>query len=219
VLLGRALVDKFPNLPADLADLGHVGVLSSNRLGYRTSVEVAEFAPDLVVGGPAMVDAAFLFRSYLLQSGFGGVSVVVADTNPSASLKVRVAHAGFQDVVDLGRPVAEVLDSLRCAGAGEFALDTDPMWTNINRPTRSADVELAIHDPMDVEILELIAIGLSDSEIAGVVYMSPQTVRNRVSQMLIHSGLSNRTQLAWIFTHQNLLKRISLGIDRRPRPS
>ena len=102
---------------------------------------------------------------------------------------------------------------------GHSALDNDPLWSAVSRPPRVDDLQLVPRDSTDEEILRLIAIGLSDQEIAESVYMSSQTVRNRVSHMLIRFGLSNRTQMAWVFTHQNLLKRISLGIERRPRPS
>ena len=95
----------------------------------------------------------------------------------------------------------------------------DPLWNSVSRPVRFEDLQVTPRDSTDDEILRLIAIGLSDLEIAEAVYMSAQTIRNRVSQMLIRSGLSNRTQMGWVYTNQNLLNRVMLGVERRPRPT
>ncbi|MFM7263063.1 MAG: hypothetical protein ACKO1X_04855 [Acidimicrobiales bacterium] len=54
-------------------------------------------------------------------------------------------------------------------------------------------------DTIDREIVSRIAVGLTDDEIAKGVYLSYQTVRNRISRMLEHSGSRNRTHLASVF--------------------
>ena len=51
-------------------------------------------------------------------------------------------------------------------------------------------------DPTGRDILSLLASGLSNREIADRVYLSYQTVRNRVSLLLELTGAANRTQLA-----------------------
>ena len=42
----------------------------------------------------------------------------------------------------------------------------------------------------------MITAGYSDKEIAEVMHYSHQTIRNRVSHLLLQSGARNRTQLA-----------------------
>ena len=51
-------------------------------------------------------------------------------------------------------------------------------------------------DETDRHILRLLADGQSDKQIAEAVYLSVQTVRNRVSRLLNRFGKENRTQLA-----------------------
>ena len=46
--------------------------------------------------------------------------------------------------------------------------------------------------------------GHTDSQIAELMNINAQTVRNRVSNMLLESGMSNRTQLAIDFFHRRL---------------
>jgi two-component system response regulator DevR len=48
----------------------------------------------------------------------------------------------------------------------------------------------------DRNILQLLATGKTDPEIATIMYLSTQTIRNRMSRLLGVFGLANRTQLA-----------------------
>ena len=52
----------------------------------------------------------------------------------------------------------------------------------------------------DHEILSLIAQGMTDKQISQRVFLSAQTVRNRISRLLGLLGRDNRTQLALMVT-------------------
>ena len=214
LLVGQYVVDEVPGLPDTLAELGPVEVLPMYRMDSSLVDRLTAFQPDVVVVGRFMTDVAFLFTEYLQQAGCAKSSIVVAAKPLTNALKIKAAHAGFHDAVDLGNPLPEIRAAIQAAGQGEYALDVDPIWRSIGRPPRQLDLPLVTRDETDIEILNLIAIGLSDQEISDAVYMSSQTIRNRVSHMLIRSGLGNRTQLAWIFTHRNLLHQIVLGNDK-----
>lgn len=60
-------------------------------------------------------------------------------------------------------------------------------------------IMIHLHDRIDREIVRLIARGHSDREIAQCVFLSPQTIRNRVSRLLDRSGARNRTHLAVLY--------------------
>jgi two-component system response regulator DevR len=92
-------------------------------------------------------------------------------------------------VVELSRIVREV-------SAGRNFLTRDVVRAAQSRLETRGFARLANLGDVDREIMRLIAQGLSDREIASKVYLSPQTVRNRVSRLLTHLGRENRTQLA-----------------------
>jgi DNA-binding NarL/FixJ family response regulator len=58
------------------------------------------------------------------------------------------------------------------------------------------------------QVLELIAKGLSNKEIALKLFISDQTVKNHVSTILYKLGVKNRAQAAATFTRPPLFKRI-----------
>jgi DNA-binding CsgD family transcriptional regulator len=66
-----------------------------------------------------------------------------------------------------------------------------------SQPPRSLEPDgtaLAVLSPREREVMEHVARGLTNSEIAGALVISPITVRNHVSSILTKLGVSNRTQ-------------------------
>jgi DNA-binding NarL/FixJ family response regulator len=53
---------------------------------------------------------------------------------------------------------------------------------------------LAALDSRDLEILELLAQGLTTSQVAGRLFLAPKTIRNRVSEMLGKLGVATRDE-------------------------
>lgn len=49
-------------------------------------------------------------------------------------------------------------------------------------------------DSRDLEILELLGQGLTTSQVAAHLFLAPNTIRNRVSDMLGKLGVSTRDQ-------------------------
>lgn len=60
-------------------------------------------------------------------------------------------------------------------------------------------LSVRLSDRIDREIVRLISRGYADREIADCVFLSPQTIRNRVSRLLERSGARNRTHLAVLY--------------------
>ena len=55
----------------------------------------------------------------------------------------------------------------------------------------------------ELDVLELVAEGLDNREIASRLFLSEGTVRNRISDILAKTNISNRTKLAveWLAWH------------------
>lgn len=130
--------------------------------------------------------------------------------------KLKSAHNGFFDAADLRDSDQHLTMHMGEIGRGVSRLTSDPMWATIPRPAPLPSMSHVAEDDTDASILELIRIGLTDNYIADSLYLSPQTVRNRVSAMLRRAGLSNRTQMAWAHTNHVLTARMLENLDWDP---
>lgn len=221
IMLARMVVIDRPDLVDGLGGLGPLASLDT-FLAFGPTVEaIREFGPDVLLIGKVMSDLTFLsslFSDYLDAAGAGSAKVILAVRSPSNVVRIRAAQSGYDDVVDLDLTMPAIVQAVTNVSRGENALDSDRLWRTIPRPVSRRRISLGevTHDPVDEEILNLISLGLSDQEVAAVLYLSSQTIRNRISQMLIRSGMTNRTQLAWVFHHRDLLRRLAPLI---PSPS
>jgi DNA-binding NarL/FixJ family response regulator len=94
-------------------------------------------------------------------------------------------HAGPEEVVRL-------LESL--AGGGSV------LHLNLRRGQRALLRELLTgrepRNDLDLRLLQFVALGLPDRDIAGRLYLSPHTVKHHIERLRDELGLRNRTELA-----------------------
>ena len=136
---------------------------------------------------------------------------VVTTTDVDVPFVLNACRLGFDGVLDLAAPSTSFVDYLRRVVSGQEKLAVHPYLANSRVDIGSlTDSRVVCHDATDVHIIDLLAMGLSDKEIAASVYLSCQTVRNRISRMLQDSDARNRTQLAVRHIRKN-----SLEVDAR----
>jgi len=160
---------------------------------------------------PGKVDA-FLIDSVLIEkclergthipSGRNGSPrrIVIAPHVPN-SLVIQTAQAGLDDVIDMSVSADVLLADLRDSLGGRRSVMSNPIWRSIASPRDVHTIASPYRDTTDREIVSMISAGLTDEEISHGVYLSCQTVRNRISRMLERSGARNRTHLASIHIH------------------
>jgi DNA-binding NarL/FixJ family response regulator len=106
---------------------------------------------------------------------------------------LRVGAMGY---ILKNSPSERILSAIATVAQGGtvFAPDViDYIKTVIHIPKGEAFTELTARE---MEVVELIARGLSNAEIAGRLFLSNGTVRNHVSTILEKLELSHRTQIA-----------------------
>lgn len=123
-------------------------------------------------------------------------AIILASHTVSDELLVEAGQLHVKAVVPKTMPVDEFSRIVDRVAHGEVVLDKATLAAAHTRLTQRGISELAALNDIDREILCAIASGRTDREIAGIVYLSPQTVRNRVSRLLGRLGRENRTQLA-----------------------
>jgi two-component system, NarL family, response regulator DevR len=93
---------------------------------------------------------------------------------------------------------ADIVESVRRVGRGESLLDplaTARVIERLRSP-QPDDERLASLSPQERRILELLADGLTNRQIAAEMYLAEKTIKNYVSNLLMKLGMSRRTEAA-----------------------
>lgn len=106
-------------------------------------------------------------------------------------------------------PAEELVRAVRVVAAGESLLAPSITKRLIEEVTRrrperraSSSPRLGELTPREREVLELIATGMSNAEIAGRLFLAEQTVKTHVGRVLAKLALRDRAQ-AVVFAYEN----------------
>lgn len=211
-LIDRAITVEFPELlRASNEHCTRVEVRTFDFVGAASSISSAfsDECPKVV-----LVDRVWLHLAWylmqILHSGAGRREtcqpgmLVVGAKHVDEVLRVQVLHRGFDDCVELARPARQVIARLIQMQYEPPTTSPDYQWNSLPLPAAVSHPNEISRDDIDVAILDLLTVGVQDADIAAVVHISTQTVKNRISAMLSRSGLRNRTQLAWMHSNNAL---------------
>jgi NarL family two-component system response regulator LiaR len=132
---------------------------------------------------------------------------IVAVTSFLEEDKVTAAlEAGASGYLLKDASADEVADAIRAAFAGEVHLDPQVARVLAERMrTRRNEVPTEALTPREVEVLQLLARGAANKEIAADLSITERTARTHVSNILGKLGLASRTQAAlWAVEHKML---------------
>lgn len=97
-------------------------------------------------------------------------------------------------------PVEQIVEGIRAAERGESLVSPAIASRLIRRLREPPDMEPVLAGPeltpRELEVLDLLARGLDNSEIAQALFLSQHTIKNHVSSILIKLQVENRIQAA-----------------------
>ncbi|MFI9502458.1 response regulator [[Kitasatospora] papulosa] len=179
----------------------------------RTGVELAgKVRPDVVVMDIRMPVLDGIAATRLL-AGAGvphPVKVLVVTTFNLDEYVYEALRAGASGFLLKDAPPDRLLHGIRTVAAGAALLDPDVTRQLVGRyaarirPTGGTDPDIPL-TPRELEVLRLIAEGLSNSEIAASLVISRETVKTFVSRILTKLGLRDRVQAVVYAYRQGLV--------------
>ncbi|MGW6460792.1 response regulator [Streptomyces sp. NPDC055078] len=204
----------FAALLSAQADIDVVGEAADGRAG----VDVSRSAhPDVVLMDVRMpeMDGLAAARA-LLQPPVGVVhipKVLMLTTFDVDDYVYEALRAGASGFLLKDAPPADLIGAVRVVAAGEALLAPSVTRRLIadfaaQRPAPRKDPSLRLKGltPRETEVLELIARGLSNQEIAEHLVLAEQTVKTHIGRVLSKLGLRDRAQ-AVIFAYESGLVR------------
>ena len=121
--------------------------------------------------------------------------VLVADV-VSDELVLAAADIDVRALVDRSGTPSSLVRAVRMAANGTSDIHYRDVLEARRRLSQSGAMTLRELGATDLDILRHLARGATDKEIGAAMHLSPQTIRNRVSRLLMVFNMSNRTQLA-----------------------
>lgn len=180
-------------------DIDVVGQASGGRMGVRLA---RELRPDVVVMDLRMpdLDGPTSTREILGDNPDARVLALTVASDESDVATAIVAGACGYLLKD--SPIDDVVEAVRAAARGVAWLSPraaevllDRIRRNYAEPAPVGELEPDL-SPRELEVLQLVARGMDNAEIAAELSISPRTAKNHVSSILAKLEVPNRIQAA-----------------------
>lgn len=182
---------------SDEPDLEIVGEADDGRAALQS---VSELEPDVVLMDISMPGLNGIEATRQIRQNHPEVKVVVLSMHSNEEYVFQVLRAGASGYVLKQSDSSEVLTAIRAALAGGSFLSPPISRTVIDdyirrAEARGGDDDLELLTSREREVLQLLAEGLSNREIAEQLNISIKTVETHRSNMMGKLGVSSKTEL------------------------
>ena len=171
-----------------------------------TVAEVERLAPDVVLLDLVMPGAGGVAATREITARLPGTRVLVVTSFAGDDQVLPAVHAGAAGYVLKDIEPSSLESAIRVVHRGESLLDpqvTQRVMREVARPSPGGGV--ASLTPRELEVLRLLARGLSNRQLAEELVVSEKTVKTHVSSILLKLGVHDRTQAALLAVREGLV--------------
>jgi DNA-binding NarL/FixJ family response regulator len=159
-----------------------------------------ELNPDVVLIDLNMPGISGIEATQRLHAVAPLVRVLVLTVVADEHAVTEALLAGASGYLLKDAPVAQIVEGIKATARGESLISSRIAGHLVRRirqpPAMQIDNEPADLTPREMEILELIARGMDNPQIAQTLFLSQHTVKNHVSSILVKLQVQNRIQAA-----------------------
>lgn len=187
-------------LNAILSTAAGIEVAGLANNGAQALDQVQRLQPDVVLMDLKMPVMNGIQATRQICSQFPAVRVIVLTTYDFDEWVFDAVHSGASGYLLKDTPRERLLEAIHGTVVGKTYVDPDiagKLFQHISRGPVPPDLDLMhLLSDREVEVLKLLAHGLTNPEIAARLYLSEGTVRNYVSSILSKLEVTDRTQAA-----------------------
>jgi len=185
-----------------------IQVVGTAEHGTAAVEMVEKERPDLVLMDLKMPITNGVEATRQIKTRFPAIKVLVLTTYADDDWVFDAIRAGASGYLLKDTPRDELIKAIRGTQAGKTYMDpaiAGKLLEQVsNQQTQPSTLITGKLTDREVEVLRLIAKGLSNTDIANQLFLSEGTVRNHVSSILSKLEVSDRTQAAVIAIQHGL---------------
>ena len=188
-------------------------VVAIGRDGAQAIELVAEHNPDIVLMDLKMPGKNGIQATRHIKAHHPETYVLVLTTYDADEWVFDAIRSGASGYLLKNTPPADLIKAVKKTVAGETPIDSavaGKLFTHVkhaesNVTPSTANADLNSLSEREHEVLQLVAKGLSNKEIAAQLFLSEGTVRNYVSSVFSKLDVSDRTQATLIAVRHGLV--------------
>lgn len=191
---------------ASLASVGlEIALKKSGIRAHRRLEAPQDPTPSVVVYCLEDKEDDLTSRVQELKELAAAAAVVIFAVSADLSLARAAILAGAKGFLHAGMPPEQIARALRKAGEGEEVMPREVLMGLVSEiVAKEREPDLSQLGLRKVEILEMVAEGLSNQQIAKRLYLSESTVKQHLRSAYKILGVKNRNQAARLLTNSNL---------------
>lgn len=173
--------------------------------GKEAMVTARRFNPDIALLDIRMAGGDGLDALQALKREHPQMAVVMLTTYDNPTYMARAVAGGAAGYLLKGIDQDELLGALRTVAEGGMLLSTHDLMRSLrglSNSTAGAEELIVPLTEREQEVLRLLATGLSNRDIASVLFVAESTVKTHVEHIIGKLGVSDRVQAAvWAARH------------------
>lgn len=187
---------------------GDMEVVCEASSGGEAVAQARKFQPDVVVMDVRMPDGGGVDACRELRSQSPGIRVIMLTAYSDDSALFSSIMAGAAGYLLKKTPAQQLVSSIRSVGNGNALLDPEVTMKVLERvraaTVDSKDPKLAHLSPTEERILDKVAEGLTNRQIAERTNLAEKTVKNYVSSILRKLDVTRRAEAASYVTRAQM---------------
>lgn len=171
-------------------------------------VEIEQQRPDIVLLDVRLPDSSGIKVCQAVTERFPEVAIIILTTFTDEQLVAQCLQAGARGYIVKDIERFDLKRSIRAVARGEAAIDSKAAVAVLAQMRRTPPSAEPAPEPLSSQqlvILRLVAQGLSSREIATQLYLSENTVKGYVQEILHRLNVKNRTEAVMVAVKQGWL--------------
>ena len=186
-----------------------ISVLGSAHNGIEALEQIEKAKPDLVLMDLKMPDMNGVIATRKIREKHPDISILILTTFDDDEWLFDAIRSGASGYLLKDRPRGELISAIKGTVRGGSYVDPAVAGKLLNNivqsiPQRTPSVDISLSD-RELEVLRLLAMGLSNADISKRLYLSEGTVRNYASGIFSKLNVSDRTQAVVVALREGLV--------------